>query len=250
VLVSSELASSRGWRVGSLAPVRFDQTGATLQLPVAGVLQGQRLLGSDLIVSLERMREGFPSGGDQVGQVLVAAAGATSSTELRAAVERVLAPYPNVEVEDAAAYERARGADLGDLGGVLGLLTGLVVLAVAIGMLGIANTLALSVFERTRELGLLRAVGMTARQLAAMIRWESLIVALSGAAAGTILGSALGAAIAAAVTSQQTGAATVDVPAGRLAAYLLLGGLVGLLAAAAPARRASRMRVLDAIGME
>jgi putative ABC transport system permease protein len=131
---------------------------------------------------------------------------------------------------------------------VLGLLTALVVLAVAIGVLGIANTLALSVFERTRELGLLRAVGMTARQLAAMVRWESLMVGLSGAAAGTGLGAALGAALAVTLTSQQTGAATVDLPVERLLAYLALGALAGLLAAAGPARRAARMRVLDAIG--
>jgi putative ABC transport system permease protein len=181
--------------------------------------------------------------------VLRAAPGTTPGA-LTAAAQRVLATYPNVTAADPAAYQRERAGDLGDLGGALGLLTALVLLAACIATLGIANTLALAVVERTRELGLLRAVGMTARQLAAMIRWESVIVAVSGAVLGIALGIGLGAAIAHAVTVQQAGEATIALPAERLLVNLALAGAAGLLAAAIPAHRAARLDLLTAIGTE
>jgi putative ABC transport system permease protein len=155
-----------------------------------------------------------------------------------------------VTVRDRAAYQRERAGDLGDLGGVLGLLTALVLLAVGIATLGIANTLALAVFERTREFGLLRAVGMTTRQLAAMVCWESVIIAASGALVGTTLGTGLGAALASAITVQQAGTATIVLPARQLLVDLALASSAGLVAAAVPARRAARLNLLTAIGAE
>jgi putative ABC transport system permease protein len=115
---------------------------------------------------------------------------------------------------------------------------------------GIANTLALAVVERTREFRLLRAVGMTARQLAAMVRWESLITAASRALLGLGLGIAVGAALARAVTIQQAGVATIALPASRLLVDLALAGTAGLVAGAVPARRAARLDPLTAIGTE
>jgi putative ABC transport system permease protein len=106
------------------------------------------------------------------------------------------------------------------------------------------------VVERTRELGLLRAVGMTARQLGAMIRWESVITAISGALLGLSLGVAAGAAVARAVTVQQAGVATVALPAGQLLVDLALAGTAGLVAAAVPAHRAARLDLRTAIGLE
>ena len=106
----------------------------------------------------------------------------------------------------------------------------------------------MAVFERTREFGLLRAVGMTAGQLGAMVRWESAIIGMSGALLGTAVGAGLGAAIASAVTVQQAGTATVVLPARQLLVDLVLAGAAGLLAAAVPARRAARLDPLNAIG--
>jgi putative ABC transport system permease protein len=106
------------------------------------------------------------------------------------------------------------------------------------------------VAERTREFGLLRAVGMTARQLAAMVRWESLITAASGALLGLALGVGVGAAVARAVTVQQAGVATIAIPASQLLVDLVLAGTAGLLAAAVPAHRAARLDLLTAIGAE
>jgi putative ABC transport system permease protein len=155
-----------------------------------------------------------------------------------------------VTVTDPAAYRQQRAGDLGDLSAVLGLLTALVLLAAAVATLGIANTLALAVVERTREFGLLCAVGMTARQLAAMVRWESVITTVSGALLGLTLGVGVGAALAGAVTVQQAGVTTVALPAGQLLVDLVLAGTAGLLAAAVPAHRAARLDLLTAIGVE
>jgi putative ABC transport system permease protein len=250
VLVSARLAGNHGWHLGSIVPVGFTEVGATRQLPVVGVFSAERLFGSEVILPINLVEQYFPLNRGMADQVLVRAAPEISPATLRAAVQKVLAPHPDVTVHDRASYQRERAGDLGDLGGVLGLLTALVLLAVGIATLGIANTLALAVLERTREFGMLRAVGMTARQLAAMVRWESAIVAISGALLGTTLGAALGAALASAITVQQAGTATIVLPARQLLVDLALASSAGLVAAALPARRAARLSPLTAIGME
>jgi putative ABC transport system permease protein len=250
VLVSARLASDHGWRLGSIVPVGFTEVGATRQLPVVGVFGADRLFGSEVILPISLVGQYFPLSRGMADQALVRAAPKVSPATLRAAVQKVLAPHPDVTVHDRASYQRERAGDLGDLGGVLGLLTALVLLAVGIATMGIANTLALAVLERTREFGMLRAVGMTARQLAAMVRWESAIVAISGALLGTTLGAALGAALASAITVQQAGTATIVLPARQLLVDLALASSAGLVAAALPARRAARLSPLTAIGME
>lgn len=115
---------------------------------------------------------------------------------------------------------------------LLGAVSVLLALAVLIALLGIVNTLALSVFERTRELGLLRAVGMTRRQVRAVVRWESVIVAVLGAVLVAVLGLAFGAALTRGLAGQ--GLSSLAVPGGRLAAYVLVAALAGVLAAVAP----------------
>ena len=124
----------------------------------------------------------------------------------------------------------------------------LLALSLVIALIGIANTLALSVFERTREIGLLRAVGMTRRQLRRAIRWEAVIIAIFGAILGLILGVIFG--VAAVVAIPDTFINTVSIPYGNLVVYLVIAGLAGILAAILPARRAARLNVLDAISHE
>ena len=250
VLISARLAADHSWHLGSIVPVGFTEVGATRQLPVVGVFRADRLFGSELILPLNLVERYFPLNRGMADQVPVRVAPKTSPATLRAAVQKVLASHPDVTVRDRAAYQRERAGDLGDLGGVLGLLTALVLLAVGIATLGIANTLALAVFERTREFGMLRAVGMTARQLAAMVCWESAIIAISGALLGTTLGAGLGAALASAITVQQAGVATIVLPARQLLVDLALASTAGLVAAAVPARRAARLNPLTAIGAE
>jgi putative ABC transport system permease protein len=131
---------------------------------------------------------------------------------------------------------------------MLGIVYVLLALAILIALLGIANTLSLSVHERTRELGLLRAVGQTRAQLRSMVRWESVIVALYGTVGGLGLGAFLGWALVRAASTEDVGA--FSAPAGRLVAVLLAGALAGVVAGIRPARRAARLDVLAAIATE
>jgi putative ABC transport system permease protein len=124
----------------------------------------------------------------------------------------------------------------------------LLLLSLLIAWLGIVNTLALSVYERTREIGLLRAVGMAARQVRRMVRLEAVVIAVFGALLGVVLGLGYGAALVQALHSQ--GINETSVPVRQLAGYLVIGAVAGVTAAWWPARRASRLDVLRAIAAE
>jgi putative ABC transport system permease protein len=160
-------------------------------------------------------------------------------------IEAALADYPNVEVNNPADITADARASVDQL---LGIVTALLLLAVVVAILGIVNTLVLSVVQRTRELGLLRAVGGTRRQVKAVIRRESVLMSLLGALTGVALGTLSGVALSRALADE--GISTITVPATTLAIYLLVAVLVGLLAALGPARRASRVDVLKAITTE
>ena len=131
---------------------------------------------------------------------------------------------------------------------LLGLVDALLALAVVIALIGIVNTLLLSVYERTREIGLLRAVGMKRRQLRAMVRSESVIIAVFGAVIGVVIGTGLGVALVASL--KQQGITDIVVPFTDLVVFLVLSALLGLGAASWPARRAARLDVLAAISAQ
>jgi putative ABC transport system permease protein len=118
-------------------------------------------------------------------------------------------------------------------------------LAVLIALLGIVNTLALSVFERTRELGLLRAVGMTRNQVRAMVRWESAVISLIGAVSGAALGIGIGLALSQVL--KDVGIKAISIPVGQVALYVALAAVAGVLAAIGPARSAAKVDVLEAV---
>jgi putative ABC transport system permease protein len=124
----------------------------------------------------------------------------------------------------------------------------MLILAIVIALLGVVNTLALSISERTREIGLLRAIGMRRGQLRQMVAAEAMIISVIGALLGTVLGLGLGAALAAALTRSQQG--TVTIPAGQLVIYILATGAAGVLASIGPAGRAARLDMLTAIAAE
>ena len=129
---------------------------------------------------------------------------------------------------------------------LLNVIYGLLAVAILIALMGIANTLSLSVYERTRELGLLRAVGQTRSQLRAMVRWESVIVATFGAVGGLGLGTFLGWGLVRALNAAE-GFGTFALPVGSMLTVLLVGAVVGVLAGLRPAWRASRLDVLAAV---
>jgi putative ABC transport system permease protein len=149
---------------------------------------------------------------------------------------------------DVQTGEEYTEAVAGQVDQMLNVVYGMLVLAIIIALMGIANTLSLSVHERTRELGLLRAVGQTRRQLRAMVRGEAFTVALFGTVVGVGLGLFLGWAMVEALADE--GFTSFAVPTTSLAVVLAVGALVGVVAAVRPARRAARLDVLDAIATE
>jgi putative ABC transport system permease protein len=160
-------------------------------------------------------------------------------------IDDALAAHPDATVMDQEEFEGALGGFIDQL---LSLVTVLLLLAVLIALLGIINTLALSVFERTRELGLLRAIGMTRGQVRAMVRWESVVISVIGAIIGAALGIGLGVALTRALADE--GIEKIAVPGVQLALYVLAAAVAGVLAAIGPARRASKVDVLRAVVTE
>jgi putative ABC transport system permease protein len=240
IAVRDTVATARGWSVGDKVPVRFALTGDQ-QFTVAAIYRAKNVAG-DYVIGLAAHEANLADRFDT--QVLVAKADGVSVADARAAIEAVTAEYPTAKLQDQTEYKQAQA---GQIDRVVNLVYVLLALAVLIGLLGIANTLALSIFERTRELGLLRAVGMTRRQLRSMVRWESVIIALLGAFLGLAIGLFSGWAMVTAVADE---GARLQLPAGQLAAVTLLAALAGMAAAVLPARRASRLNLLAAIATE
>ena len=213
---------------------------------VAGIYEQADFTGGfpvDWIVSWPVYVQGFGAD-DQDSLVYVKAAGSVGAA--RAAVQRVVAEdFPNVEVFSRDAYRSDQEAAIDRF---LAVTVALLLLSELIAVLGIVNTLALSVFERTREIGLLRAVGMSRRQMRRMIRSESVVVALVGGVVGTALGVFWGWVFTTALESQ--GVTELSVPVVQLVVFLVLSMLAGVVAAIVPAWRASRLDVLDAIATE
>ena len=149
---------------------------------------------------------------------------------------------PLADVQDRDAFEASMGEQIDML---LNLIYALLALAVIIALLGIANTLALSIFERTRELGLLRAVGMTRAQVRATVRWESVIIALLGTTLGLAIGTSFGWVMVKALEDQ--GLNTFNIPVTQLVVVVAISAIAGVLAAVLPARRAAKLDVLEAI---
>jgi putative ABC transport system permease protein len=164
-----------------------------------------------------------------------------SSTD---AVEHALAAWPDAKVQTDAEFIDNRSAWLSS---VLNIVYVLLALSVLVSLFGMVNTQVLAVFERTRELGMLRAVGMTRRQARRMIRHESVITALIGAALGMPLGVGLAALV---TTSLSEYGVTFSLPVGTLVAFAVVAVVAGIVAAVAPARRASRLNVLHALQYE
>lgn len=189
-----------------------------------------------VMISRETFLKAFPRSGDQYVFV-------DGSVEL-AAVRAVLAEFPDVRAQSRAAWIDKRVQGINQL---LNLLYVLLALSVIVSLFGMVNTLVLSVFERTREIGMLRAVGMSRRQVRRMVRQESIITALIGAALGLPLGLLLASLLTAALSSEGV---TFAVPIASLITFAIVAIVAGVVAAIAPARRAARLDVLKALQYE
>ena len=242
IAVSTQLASDKHLRLGSPVSVTYPTTG-TKTCTVQAIYSQRAMAGGDYVLPLAAAEGNFPQALDT--SVYVKLAPGVTTAAARPALDRVLAAYPNATLMDQAQYKAQQEQQVNQM---LNLIYGLLALAVIIALIGIANTLVLSIYERTHELGLLRAVGTTRGQLRAMIRYEALVISLFGAVEGLVLGVLFGWAIVAAMHSQ--GVTNLVFPVTQLLVVAVLAGLAGVVAAIAPSRRAARLNVLQAVTTE
>lgn len=240
IALLDEVADARGLDLGDPFELSF-QDGTTVVFEVGARFASTELIGSGYLVSTEAL----DVHGQRGTPLLLLANAAGDLDEARAAVDGALTDAPGAAVSDQAEFREAQ-ADAID--GILNLMIGLLLLAIVIALLGITNTLALAVIERTREIGLLRAVGMERGQTRRMVLWESVIVAAFGAFLGITVGTFLGWAVVQALADD--GVTRLVLPGGQLAVYAVVAILAGVLAAAYPAWRASRLDVLRAVTVE
>ncbi|MFI9401042.1 ABC transporter permease [Nocardia sp. NPDC052316] len=240
ILVSEDEADKRGWRVGQqVSPTSFD--GKKVPLTVSGIYRKTPLLGA-LVVSPVVYKEVVPVSFQSNIVVLVTAQPGTDLAELRADLEKAVEPFPVVQVQDREEFKGAQGQQINTL---LAILYGLLALAVVIAILGIVNTLALSVVERRREIGMLRAVGMQRAQVRRTIYLESMLIAVFGAIVGMLLGLGLGVGFLR--TLRDLGLDQIAIPWSQLVLVLVSSAVVGVFAALWPAVRAARTPPLAAI---
>ncbi|CAL9506421.1 hypothetical protein SUDANB6_03556 [Streptomyces sp. enrichment culture] len=243
--VGSDYAARHGVRVGDTVTVAFEG-GRTARLKVAAITdddtaidQGARYIG------IATMQKYLPADRVPPNTIMFAAAKDGQEEQAYAALKKALDPYPQYQVRDQTDYKQELKDQVGQL---LNMVYGLLALAIVVAVLGVVNTLALSVVERTREIGLMRAIGLSRRQLRRMIRLESVVIALFGALLGLGLGMGWGA------TAQRLlaleGLNVLDIPWPTIVGVFAGSAFVGLFAALVPAFRAGRMNVLNAIATE
>lgn len=244
VILAREQARQRGLGVGDVLPMTFARTG-TVRVPVVGILPDATAQGlsTGYLLSLDTYRRYYAE--DVDASVLVRLADGARPERGRAAIAAALRDYPTADLRDQAEAVQGR---LQAIDQVLGLVTVLLLLTIIIALLGMASTMALSTMERTREIGLLRAVGMTRGQLRSMIRGEALLMAVLAALVGTALGVGTAAAVVGVLAATST--MTVVLPLAPLAGVIALAVVTGLIASALPARRAARLDVLGAIAAQ
>jgi putative ABC transport system permease protein len=239
VVVAQDKAAANGWAPGDTVTAEFAASGEHT-LRIVGVYGGSGWLADDFLISIESQQA--LAGPQLVTNALLTVVPGQDARTVQASVADALASHPDTQVMNQDEYEAFAGGFVDQL---LTFVTIMLLLAVAIALLGIVNTLALSVFERTRELGLLRAVGMTRGQVRAMVRWESAVIALIGALTGAALGTGIGLALARALEGE--GITAISVPVPQVALFVALAALAGVVAAIGPARSAAKVDVLRAV---
>lgn len=237
ILVSEDQATQHGLRTGAQVSVALAR-GGTTTYTVAGTYKLNQLAGPYLLDS--SASAGFPTQQDTT--LLISGRQGVPLAALRAAVTGVTAALPGLDVLD---HKQLANTATGQIDTAMAFINVLLLLSVGIAVLGIVNTLALSVIDRTRELGLLRAVGLSRAQTRRMITTEAVLVAVFGALLGIAVGVSFGVALQQALHSQ--GISELAIPYSRLLVFILAAAGTGVLAALLPARRAARLNVLQAV---
>jgi putative ABC transport system permease protein len=241
-IVSNSFASDHALEVGDRFRL-LSQSGAKPAFRVAGEFDSKIGVFGSILITQAVMSRAFDQTQDTIDFVITepGADAAKVQTLLTAGAERA---FPTAEVLNQGELKETREEQVNEL---VNLFYALLILAIVISLFGIANTLALSIHERTRELGMLRAIGMSRRQVRTMIRYEAVITALIGAILGMVLGVIFAALISQPLKDEGF---TLSYPIGSLLVLLILAGFAGVLAAIPPARRASRLNVLDSLQYE
>ncbi|MEZ0091228.1 ABC transporter permease [Streptacidiphilus sp. EB129] len=238
ILLDQEHATGGGWTLGSSVPVTYPD-GSSGQLTLGGIYQNSGLMGQALMSDAALLPH---VAAPYYGNVLVKGAdGATP--QLKQALKDATGDSPLITVQS---QQDIRDQFSGQISLLLNVMYGLLGMAVLIAILGVVNTLAMSVFERKREIGMLRAIGLDRHGIKRMVRLESVVIASFGAVLGVTIGGFLAWA-AVRLLSGSVGGLTTTLPYGQLAAYVVGAALVGLLAALWPARRAARLDILGSI---
>ncbi|MGW3492494.1 ABC transporter permease [Streptomyces sp. NPDC001020] len=238
VVVDEDTAKHHHWTAGSRFTASFEE-GKKQRLTVAGIYHGNEMMrGIMLDNATLSAHQSHPSD----VQVMVKTSGGAGSS-VKNKLEKALGSNPAIQVQDKKDISNSIGQIFTMM---LNMLYGLLAMAVIVAVLGVINTLAMSVFERSQEIGMLRAIGLDRRGIKRMVRLESLVISLFGGVLGIGLGVFFGWAAGQLVGTQM---ATYELilPWGRMAVFLLLAAVVGVLAALWPARRAARLNVLTAI---
>jgi putative ABC transport system permease protein len=241
--VSERVAEDKGWKVGDTVEANFP-VGGTREVEIATTYEtGQQEGLTDYFITAEAYRQDYPAQLDNI--VFAKLKPGVTAAAGRRALDTVVDQYPSAEVQDQAEYKESQEAQIDQL---VNLIYALLALAVIIAGIGIANTLALSIVERTRELGLLRAVGMSRRQLKSTIRWEAVIIAMLGTVLGLVIGLFFGWAMVEALKDE--GITEFAPPGVQLVIIVVIAALLAVVFAYFPARRASKLDVLRAIATE
>ncbi|WP_371528810.1 FtsX-like permease family protein [Streptomyces sp. NBC_01283] len=240
-LVDKETADKQGLKTGETVPVKFDDD-KTAELKIAGVYEQNEMI-NGLFTPLSVVDPHLSKITDQ--QVLVKMEGGPSDKAEDAIVD-ALGDNPAIKIQDkdAISNEIAGAINL-----MLNMLYGLLAMAILIAVLGVINTLAMSVFERKHEIGMMRAIGLDRAKVKQMVRLEAVIISLFGAVLGIGLGLFMG-WVAGDSISGTVKTYTMEIPAGRIAIFLAIAALVGVLAAMWPARSAAKLNPLMAIKSE
>lgn len=241
VMVSESVAKAEKLQPGDTYEMTFPKDG-TQQVEVVGVFDDDLVAAfqTEYLVGLDAYARHYAE--DVDADVFVTVPPGTATSTARAAIGTALQEFPNASVRDQDAAAEGRTAVIDQ---ILGLVTVMLLLTVLIALLGITNTLALSIVERTREIGLLRAIGMTSGQLRWMVRSEAVLQATLAVVMGLLLG--LGFAGATVTALGGSDPMSVVVPWGWLATVLVIGTVAGLVAGLLPARRAARLPLMEAI---
>ncbi|WP_016908925.1 ABC transporter permease [Streptomyces xiaopingdaonensis] len=242
VVVDEKTAERNGWDVGSTFRAGYED-GAKQELTVGGVYEGNQAV-SGVILDYRVLT---PHLAKPVDMQVMAKTAHGADDETKAAIEQALGGNPALLVEDSEDLSESVSQVITTL---LNVLYGLLAMAVLVAVLGVVNTLAMSVYERGQEIGMLRAIGLDRRGVKRMVRLESVVISLFGGVLGILLGVFLAWAVGGAIAGEGFDAYEMVLPWDTLGLFLLLSAVVGVLAAVWPARRAARLNMLEAIKSE